>query len=898
MARLLPVSFIILAATAAAQAQQIDSVTSRQAVIAALPATRIDSLLQPLAGAGPIRDVCISVSAEKGCPAFTTIQPALSRVAGVQVTPFSGAPGAWATVRIRGIANVTGNSQPLYVVDGVPAYNTEATPEAWSQVKDFFDGLPYAGPTIITPQTPAANPLLDLPVEDIAQVEVLRGAAATARYGMQGTNGVILISTRRGADGSTAPQPLRVRYAGWAGVQQVRQRYDLLDARQYAGLANEAAAAQGAPATYSPADLNNLSETNWQDQVFRVAGIQSHNVSLDGRRHHTRYYVAADYLQQNGVIKESGLSRYHLRANLDQQLTAKLSVGLKASVSQTEQHYAGTSLDAAYLLPQALLAPPTPNSRITRPGPSPLAELAYYARAPRTRRLLAQLSATYQFSPELSLSVRGSRELATTRQLQYGADNFLSTTPNKVENGTDSTTLHTWVLDAALGYQHTFGAWHALTATLTYLRQQYDQALAQHTYGSFGQSRYERYFRYSTKSSPIHSPAAVVGYTYAGRYEVQASLRSDFVLGTDASRSEYRWLPGGQLSWHLNKEAFLAGAAGLSDLTVWAGTGQTSSFFSADRTTHHDAGLHLGILGGRLTLEAGAYQRRTRHAQAALPVLAASPGGTQTVYIMPDLTLLNRGLELTISSNWQTGPLAGTTQLAAATNHNQVDDIINNFRAAALFSGLENGQPVGRIFVFQQDGTYPAGTPQAGQVRYRDRNGDGRVDYSDGYYQGSGLPRYTVSLHQQLRLKRFQLEAQFDGLFGYQLLNATLLSLDAPSGYSNSSPRALDYWTPSHQDTNVPRAGSRSSSYQNSNEALASGSHMRLSQLTFSYDVLDQGPHRASVWVGGQNLFVTGPYRGFDPNVSSGGAAPLHAGLDASVYPVARVWQVGVRASF
>ena len=79
---------------------------------------------------------------------------------------------------------------------------------------------------------------------------------------------------------------------------------------------------------------------------------------------------------------------------------------------------------------------------------------------------------------------------------------------------------------------------------------------------------------------------------------------------------------------------------------------------------------------------------------------------------------------------------------------------------------------------------------------------------------------------------------------------------------------------------------------------MESGNHVRLTQLTLAYDVLTTGPRRISVWVGGQNLFVTGHYRGFDPNVSSGGSAPLFAGQDASVYPVARVWQVGVRASF
>lgn len=258
--RLLATSISLLVGLAA-QAQQADS-------LAAAP----DSIASRL---------------RAGTLPFLTIQPTLSRVAGAQVTPYSGAPGAWSTVRIRGIANVTGNSQPLYVVDGVPAYNTDVTPEEWSSAADFFNRSQQFSTPISTPYTPAANPLLDLPVEDVAQVEVLKGAAATARYGMQGTNGVILITTRSGADGAGLPQPLRVRYAGWGGVQQVRQRYELLNAYQYAHLANVAALSNGRSAPYSSADLAKLSEVDGQDGLLQTAGVQSHNLSLDGLRHHT-----------------------------------------------------------------------------------------------------------------------------------------------------------------------------------------------------------------------------------------------------------------------------------------------------------------------------------------------------------------------------------------------------------------------------------------------------------------------------------------------------------------------------------------------------------------------------------------------------------------------------------
>ena len=901
MARILPASILLLATTTAAQAQQLDSIKPRQSQV--VPAVQ-DSLLVVEPGIAifscTVAGVPVAAAASPSAlPPFTTIQPALSRVAGVQVTPYSGAPGAWSTVRIRGVANVTGSSQPLYVVDGMPAYNTDVTPEKWNAASSGgFDRNNGGNSTLLyTPHTPTANPLLDIPVEDIATVEVLKGAAATARYGMQGTNGIILITTKRGADGHLAPQPLRVRYAGWGGVQQVRQRYALLNARQFAGLANEAAATYRRPAPYSATDLTNLSEADWQDRVFRVAGIQSHNLSVDGLARRTRYYVAADYLRQTGVVVGSDLSRYQLRTNFDQQLTGKLSLGLRASASQTDQRYAGTEFDGGSLLQNALLGiPALPARQATRTPngpPDPLNELNYYRSTPRTRRLLAQLSASYQFSPELTLTLRGSREQADARKLGYAPEDYLAPVPNVVETATSTTSQHNSVADAVLRYQHTFAGRHALTATLTYLRQQYERTLEYRMLTRHSSS----FIGSAEKSAPIYSPSASFVYSYDGRYEVQGSLRAEVVFGPGSFAENSRFLPGAQLSWHAHKEAFLAGASGLSDLTLWAGAGQTSTFFSPDRTTQHDAGLRLGLLGGRLTLEASAYQRRTRHAQTALPQVFFGPNGINIGYLYPDVKLLNQGLELTLGNTWKLGTASGTTQLAATTNRNEVEDISFNFVPGAPVNGLETGQPLNRFFVYEQDGTYPAGSPDAGQVRLRDRNGDGHSGFGDGYYQGSGLPRYTLNLYQQLRLRRFQLEVQLDGLFGYQLLNPTLGYLDEPSGYDNSSVRAFNYWTPTNQNTSVPRPGSRPSPFL-SDQALESGSHLRLSQLTISYDVLPTGPHKISVWTGGQNLFVTGSYRGFDPNVSSGGAAPLQAGRDASVYPVARVWQLGVRAAF
>ncbi|QNH62584.1 TonB-dependent receptor plug domain-containing protein [Hymenobacter sediminicola] len=920
MLRLLPTGIFLLTASSTVQAQKSISIDNQYPLLDNISLSAPDSLLTTLhctAPGIPITPFTL--------PALTTLQPALSRVAGVQVTPYSGAPGAWSTVRIRGVANATGSSQPLYVVDGIPVYNLDATPERWTG-PNYPSDLPNTaipGPT--TPFSPVSNPLLAMPVEDIAQIEVVKGAAATAQYGAQGTNGVIRISTQRGVDGEQAARKPRVRYAGWAGVQHVRQRYELLNARQYADLVNVAATNNNQPAPYSAADLATLGEADRQDEVFRVAGMQSHNLSLDGlTTNNTRYYVAADYLRQTGVVHNSRLSRYSLRTNLEKQLNSQLTVSLNLAGSQLDQRQPGYEPDAGPLLRQFLLAPPAVPGRWATPVPifeSGLpGRLLEEGHTPRTRRLLAQLQARYQVTPALTLRAFVGLERNATDD-EYRTDYTTATsfgTSRYQRQETAAVDLTSQVAGAEIRYQRTLQERHAFGASLGYLHQQYKQSTNRAMRQEFSDQSSSAVggSEASTRlyTNPSHSPSASFSYVYAGRYEVQASVRADKVVDAPgqpvfssgvvslASPEEaYHLFPGGEVRWHAGKEAFLRDVSALKSLSLRAGAGRTSSYFTPDRTTHFDAGLHLGEASSRFSLDATVYERRTTRAQSGVLVPVPTSSGFSYQNVFPELDLRNRGLELTLNSNWQVGQVQALSTLAAATNRNLITRMpASTVTSGRYYQGLEEGQPLGRFLVYEQDGTYPASSPQAGQVRLRDTNSDGRLNADDARYQGSGLPRYTLNLYQQVRLKRWQLEAQFDGLFGYQLLNSTLVFLDAPTGTINNSVRALNYWTPANQNTSVPRPGAEvfGSVYQLTDQNLESGNHVRLSQLSLSYEVLNKDQRRASVWVGGQNLLVTGSYRGYDPNVSSGGASPLLAGRDASVYPVARVWQVGVRGSF
>ncbi|MCD8264530.1 MAG: SusC/RagA family TonB-linked outer membrane protein [Tannerellaceae bacterium] len=207
--------------------------------------------------------------------------------AGVQVQQSSSEPGGGISVRIRGGSFINAGNEPLYVIDGLPINNSSTLSASSGQ-----GGLAEN-------QTPR-NPLNSLNTNDIESIEILKDASATAIYGSRGANGVIIITTKRGRkDGTT------VNYSFNAGVQQVAKKIDVLSTEQYIRTMNELSVERGGTAVFTTEDINRIGKgTDWQDEIFRNAFVQSHNLSLSGGNEKTSYYTSFNYLSQDGVVKK------------------------------------------------------------------------------------------------------------------------------------------------------------------------------------------------------------------------------------------------------------------------------------------------------------------------------------------------------------------------------------------------------------------------------------------------------------------------------------------------------------------------------------------------------------------------------------------------------------------
>ncbi len=266
--------------------------------------------------------VSMKEEAIKGSIITNVDQSLQGRAAGVQATATSGAPGSSSSIRVRGQATINANAEPLYVIDGVIVQNGNQSGSSMG----LGDALGNGAVSTVSPLS-TINP------SDIVSMEILKDASATAIYGAQGANGVILITTKRGKSGEA-----KFSYDGMFAVQRQNKRISLLDLRGFAEFYNDLYAVGQVDYNAVYADPSVLGVgTNWQDAVFRTALQHQHQVSAQGGTEKVKYYVSGSYMDQQGTVIGSEFKRYSFRSNLDAQLKDWWKIGLNFSYSGTDE---------------------------------------------------------------------------------------------------------------------------------------------------------------------------------------------------------------------------------------------------------------------------------------------------------------------------------------------------------------------------------------------------------------------------------------------------------------------------------------------------------------------------------------------------------------------------------
>ncbi|WP_259067130.1 SusC/RagA family TonB-linked outer membrane protein [Mucilaginibacter sp. X4EP1] len=625
----------------------------------------------------------------------TTFDQALQgKVAGVMVQQVSGQPGGDVNIQIRGIGGFS-ESPPLYVIDGVQ--------------------IPPNGQSAITGE--GSNPLSTIDPSQIASIDVLKDASATAIYGSQASNGVVIITTKRGVSG-----PPTISYDGYAGWQALPKYYDVMNLPEYATFMNEKAAIIGYDLRPQFANPQYLGQgTNWQEALYRTAPMQNHNVAITGGDARTKYYISATYFSQEGIALGSDFNRTSIKTNIDNKTTDWLKVGISLDLAHVSEDV-GTTNTGVIL--QALNQ--TPDVAVKNPdgtwgGNDPNIYGAYGANPFALATIVTDHKSRYQgignayaeiqFTKDLSLrnEVSGNFDFAT--EDYFDPTYVMGSYTNTSNKGTATTGQNIYnSITNYLSYSHTFASKYFVSATLGHEAQVLNGSSVSATRTNFASNDVTTISSgdpTTATNTGVKSDGALEAYfaranfTYENKYMLTGTIRRD---GSSKFGPADRWNTSysGAFAWKIMNENFMKGVKGVDDLKLRLGYGLVNnqnineyaygSTFSTvatglsgnsqltategnpnvkwETSTSYNAGLDASVLNNRIQFTVDAYYKKTNNLllSLTLPYYSGtfanggySPGAIQAPFVNIG-AVSNKGFEFSISSynirskdfNWKT----------------------------------------------------------------------------------------------------------------------------------------------------------------------------------------------------------------------------------------------------
>ena len=922
------------------------------------------------------RDVTTSIASIKSedfanMPTSDFRDAMAAKMPGVQVLQLGGQPDGNVTIRIRGIQSATAGNDPLYVIDGVPC-----------------DARAFA----------------NLESNDIESLEVLKDASAAAIYGSRGSCGVVLITTKRGQ----SERPV-VSYDGQFSVSNVAKKIEMLDAYEFAQIVKEARDGaylfnvptgsiddpyEDRPQTYHRVDplitaylqdkTGTLTDTDWQDAIFRSAYSTKHSVSVSGRTNTLGYYIGGNYLYREGTIIGSDFERYSLRANIDgKRNRLKYGVSFSPSYSKTNYIASDTQYNNDGVIASALVTPPvfpvynddgsynwdmngflinnTWNTQVNATL-NPVALALEIDDVREKINVLGNAYVAYEFVKGLEYKFTAGGDYYSYIRNYYrpsyiplrGNKYYDSLSDPKAQNNMNS--YFHWTLSNQLSYNRTFGD-HSINAIAVYEAEKQSIQTSQIVgIGTAGDDKirttkgktidldntYNNKYAYTFASWLVRAQ-----YSYKGRYMISASIRGD---GSSRFAPNTRWgyFPAVSVGWRISDESFLRNARWIDDLKFRASVGQTgnaqignSEYLALygtstidlgngissvvypsqianndlgwEKNTQYNLGLDFNLWKGALGLNVDYYYSKTTNMLFDVPVSSVSGLTSSNVNIG---SMQNTGVELALTSRRSFGDFSYALAANWSLNRNKVlslgdenADIIKKSSYSGGYYITRVGQPVGCYYLMVQDGifhnqeeldSYPHfDTTTVGDFRFVDANGNGILEKdADRVIVGNYMPDFYYGFSVNLSYKGFDLAANFQGVYGNEILNLErryLLNMEASSNMMKESLQRYPYG-------NLNRATRKSSGNNGactSTFHIEDGSYLRLQNLSLGYTFPDRWTHKAGIsklriYIQGTNLFTWTEYSGYNPEVSNHASDALRPGEDYCSYPLSRTFSVGI----
>ncbi len=884
--------------------------------------------------------------------AFSNINQALQgKVAGVSFTSTSGDPGEGVNVRIRGL-NTFGGSGPLYVVDGMP--------------------MEAADINTINPN-------------DIESTTVLKDGSAAAIYGSRSANGVILLTTKSGAN--RAPS---ISFNSYYGIQSFNKFIPLLNSQQMADVINEAHV-NGNFYPLQPAmnDPNNLkTNTDWQDAAINPAPIQDHSLTVSGGTPDAKYSISGGVFDQESVLAFRTYKRYYSRVKTEFKI-GKLTIGQSLIASKDEglNLNFGNNLDLAYMMGAAPTMPIyDPNNNSGYAGPQPattgvnnrdniLGRRDMNRAYTFNNKIIGSAYASFKILPDLEYKLNGG--------LNMGQRRFKNYVPQFQMNNRGSNTRS---LNTSLNESYEY----LVENTLTYnkvIKENYRINLL----GGFTQ---QNYFgngingsRRDFPSNDIQVLSAGTGvFTVGGtenewalrsflgranitlfdRYLITATIRRDGSSRFGAS-NRYGNFPSLAVGWNIDQENFLKDSKLISGLKVRASWGQLGNqdignysnqtvvstnaryFFGADqlapaavvnnlgnpnlrweKTTQSNIGVDLSLLQNKIYFTADYWIKDTDGILVRTPISTVTGFARDAGPFQNAAQLQNKGMEFLLGYRGGSGELKYGVSGNLSTVRNKVIslgtgtsiiNLVENVYYSGTFVRTMPGLPMSHFYghindgIFQTQAEINAHPTQVGAKpgdrRFKDINGDGKVDANDRTNIGDPWPDFDYGFAADASWKGFDINMSFYGTSGKQLYDAQGVYLETMQGEWNNKTTVLNRWKGPGTSNTLPRAvrGDTNQNNRGQSDYVLDADFLRMQNFQIGYTLPQSiikrvGARNARIYFNGQNLFTITKYPNYNADTLGGvgfnddSMSPLGFGVDTGSTPIPSVYSFGVNLTF
>ncbi len=861
------------------------------------------------------------------------------QVAGVQVTQSSGTPGGGVAIRIRGATSISASNSPLVIIDGIPV-------ETGALGARSFGGQSDNALSLLNPN-------------DIETYTVLSDASAKALYGSRASNGVIVITTKRGKNAQT-----KISFDVQRGIVDPVKTLDLLGASQLLELQQEAVTNAGEnPDGFGLIKgVTDAVNTNWQDEVLRTGIMQQYQLSAAGGDENTTFYISGNFREEEGVQLNNKFQRYGFTLNLDQRLTSKLSASTSISLSRSlnkrvkgdnflDGVYSGAVKSLPYNVPydeDGFLVGPSSALYAGFPNFNPVGQALLPRFNTITAKALANLNLTYQVKPNLRIKAQTSLDYNNVTEDQYESSQtaiggFL---PSVGGQGYGVFSANTYTnVDSYLtfSYDTEFATRHKLNVVAgSELYQSF--ATGGNAQGRLFASDDFTYiqsagivdngFSYKEPPHSILSFFTEARYDYDDRILVTASFRTDG-SSNFGQNNRFGYFPALSAAWRISQESFfkssiiddlkLRGSFGLTGnerigafnfLGKW-GTATYSGSSGVvplnvpnpnikwETTQELNAGVDVGLWSGRLQTIFNVYYNKTKDLLLTRPYpLTTGFGG-----IADNIgEMENKGIEVTLTSVNIDKAVKWTTSLNVSRNLNKVLFLADSIPLYRGYSGegvdatniIKEGEPLGSFWGLNYLGVNPA----TGDAMYEDLNKDGAITNADAMVIGNAQPKLIGGITNRVTYKRFDLSIFFNFSVGNKVLNFSKASLVNMGGdiQTNQSVDALRRWQKPGDVTDIPRYELNSTlNNLHSNRLLEDASYLRLKNLSFGYNLPTKIANKAMfeqlrVYVSGTNLWTLTKYSGSDPEVSTLDGSTSAQGIDFFTLPQVRTITIGINA--